>query len=189
MNQNPKSRQRLSPEQRRSQLINLAMQVFAKDGLERAGHGDIAKLASVSTATVFNYFPTREDLVEAVLEEIRVHIRTMFNNLGTAKAENAIGVRVMVAGFDQLINTQPDLVKVFLRWSVAFGHDIREAYLNFQEELLDSVSSRLMNAGPDRSDGRIILGSAHMYALMRLDRTSDDVTERFIERLLSVLGE
>ena len=171
------------------QLIEMAMQVFAKDGLERAGHGDIAKLANVSTATVFNYFPTREDLVEAVLEEMRTHIRTMFERLGTVKAENSIGVRAMVAGFDQLITTQPDLIKVFLRWSVAFGHNIREAYLDFQEELLDSVSSRLINAGPDRSDARIILGSAQMYALMRLDRTSDDVTERFIERLLSVLGE
>ena len=56
---------RLSPEERRVQLPETAMDVFAKMGIERAGHGDIAKRADVSTPTVFNYFPTRALLVES----------------------------------------------------------------------------------------------------------------------------
>lgn len=183
------SRQRLDPQARRRQLIDVAMQVFAKDGLERAGHGDIAKLANVSTATVFNYFPTREDLVDAVLEEIRGQIRAMFAAMGETKAETAMGVRVMVAAFDHLIQTRPDMVKVFLRWEVAFGHYIRKTYLAFQDEVLDAIHKRLINSPSDRSDARIILGSAHLYSQMRLDGTADEVTERFVERLLSVLGE
>ena len=179
------TRQRLSPEARRQQLIELAMAVFAKDGLERAGHGDIAKLAGVSTATVFNYFPTREDLVDSVLDYIRGQIRAMFDLMG----EGTMGVGVMVTGFNYLIETQPDLVKVFLRWSVAFGDSNRSAFLDFQEELLNAISSRLKSPQADRSEARIILGAADMYALMKLDNTPPDVIERFINRLLSVLGE
>jgi len=183
------TRQRLSPEERKSQLTQIAMTVFATDGLERAGHGDIAKLAGVSTATVFNYFPTREDLVESVLEEIRTRIRSLFSALGTTKTETGTGLRMMVLAFDNLIKTNPDMVKVFMRWETAFGHDIRKTYLEFQEEILDEIQSRLLNDRPDRSDARIIIGGAYVYSQMRLDGTAEDVIERFVERLLSVLGE
>jgi len=161
------------------------MEVFAKDGLERAGHGDIAKLAGVSTATVFNYFPTREDLVEAVLNHIRGQLRSMFNLMG----DGIMGIDVMIGGFNLLIESQPNLVKTFLRWSVAFGDSNRAAFLDFQEELLNEISARLKNPQKDRSEARIILGAADMYALMKLDNTPEDVIARFIERLLTVLGE
>ncbi len=183
------TRQRLSPEARRKQLIELAMEVFASQGIERAGHTEIAKLAGVSTATVFNYFPTRDDLVVAVLGEIRKQVRAMFAAMGDAKTDSAVGVRIMVAGFDYLIETQSNLIKCFLRWSVAFGDTNRAAFLSFQDELLSEISQRLKNAQPDRSDARIILGAADMYALMKLDNTPPDVIERFVDRLLSVLGE
>jgi len=179
------TRQRLSPEARREQLINTAMQVFASEGLERAGHGDIAKLAGVSTATVFNYFPTRDDLVDAVLQHIREQVRAMFKLMG----DGAMGITTMVAGFDYLISTQPDLVKTFLRWSVAFGDTNRQAFLDFQDELLTAITERLKGPQKDRSNARLIIGAADMYALMKLDNTPEDVIERFVERLVSVLGE
>ncbi len=183
------TRQRLSPEARKAQLIEIAMKVFATDGLERAGHGDIAKLAGVSTATVFNYFPTREDLLESVLEELRAKIRGLFAALGDGKTQTGNGLRMMVTAFDHLIKNDPDMVKVFMRWETAFGHDIRKSYLKFQEEILDGIQSRLLNSRPDRSDARIIIGGAYVYSQMRLDGTAEDVIERFVERLLSVLGE
>ena len=40
------------------------VEVFARRGIGRGGHADIAEIAQVSVATVFNYFPTREDLVD-----------------------------------------------------------------------------------------------------------------------------
>jgi len=183
------TRQRLDPQARRRQLIDIAVEVFALDGLERAGHGDIAKQAGVSTATVFNYFPTRDELVEAVLDEIRTKIRVLFAALGDTKTESSTGLRMMVGAFDNLIKAYPDMVKVFMRWETAFGHDIRKSYLEFQEEILDEIQTRLLNSGPDRSDARIIIGAAYVYSQMRLDGTPEDVIERFVERLLTVLGE
>ena len=63
-------RTRLSPDERNRQLMAHAIAVFARRGLGRAGHAEIAERAGVSVATVFNYFNTREDLVDAVLTEI-----------------------------------------------------------------------------------------------------------------------
>lgn len=69
-------RTRLSPLKRKQQLMEIALEVFARRGIGRGGHADIAEIAQVSVATVFNYFPTREDLVDEVLN----HVVRQFSN-------------------------------------------------------------------------------------------------------------
>ena len=72
-------RTRLSPEARREQLMQCAIEVFSKRGLGRAGHAEIAELAQVSVATVFNYFSSREQLVDNVL----IQIEDFFSDIPT----------------------------------------------------------------------------------------------------------
>jgi AcrR family transcriptional regulator len=66
--------------QRTRQLIaDTARQLFAERGFEAVPVAEIAAAAEVSEATVFNYFPTKEDLVygrmEAFEEELLSSIR------------------------------------------------------------------------------------------------------------------
>src|SRR5690348_6718582 len=61
---------RLAPTERREQLLTCALRIFARRGLGEARHAEIAKEAGVSVATTFFYFPTRTDLVTAVLDEV-----------------------------------------------------------------------------------------------------------------------
>ncbi|WP_428646186.1 TetR/AcrR family transcriptional regulator [Roseibium sp.] len=50
------------------QILQAAMEVFARDGLASARMEDIAKRAGISKATVYLYFKTKEDLVSALLD-------------------------------------------------------------------------------------------------------------------------
>src|SRR5947209_20058922 len=66
--------------QRTRQLIaDTARQLFAERGFEGVPVAEIARAAEVSEATVFNYFPTKEDLfysgLEAFEEELLESIR------------------------------------------------------------------------------------------------------------------
>ncbi len=81
-------RTRLSPQKRKLQLMEIALEVFAKRGIGRGGHADIAEIAQVSVATVFNYFPTREDLVDDVLNFVvrQYSIFLQVNRLGEQEA-------------------------------------------------------------------------------------------------------
>ena len=63
-------RRRLPPEERRAQLLSIAIDVFADRGLGAARHAEIAERAGVAVSTVFAYFETREALVDAVLREV-----------------------------------------------------------------------------------------------------------------------
>jgi AcrR family transcriptional regulator len=50
-------------QQTRQAITDTALRLFAGHGFERVSVAQIAREAEVSEATVFNYFPTKEDLV------------------------------------------------------------------------------------------------------------------------------
>jgi AcrR family transcriptional regulator len=54
--------------QTRQLLADTARRLFAERGFENVSVAEIARAADVSEATVFNYFPTKEDLVYVGLE-------------------------------------------------------------------------------------------------------------------------
>ena len=49
-------------------ILTAAEQVFARDGLHAAKVDDIAVQAGVSVGTLYNYFPDREGLLQALME-------------------------------------------------------------------------------------------------------------------------
>ena len=55
-------------QQTRQLLADTARRLFAERGFENVSVSEIARVADVSEATVFNYFPTKEDLVYSGLE-------------------------------------------------------------------------------------------------------------------------
>ena len=62
-------RQRLSPEDRERMILEGAVRYFAANGFD----GDTRALArslGVSQALIFHYFPTKEDLIDRVYEEV-----------------------------------------------------------------------------------------------------------------------
>lgn len=51
-------------------LIAAAADLFAKNGISATATAEVAKALNVSHGTVFIHFPTREDLIIAVLDEV-----------------------------------------------------------------------------------------------------------------------
>jgi TetR/AcrR family transcriptional regulator len=52
------------PEERRSQIMNGAMQAFAEHGYDKCSVADVAELAGVSKALLFHYFNTKAELYD-----------------------------------------------------------------------------------------------------------------------------
>lgn len=117
-------RTRLNPEKRKQQLLEIGIEVFARRGIGRGGHADIADIAQVSVATVFNYFPTREDLVEAVLSDVEQHFSDFLNN----NIDPNIPVRKNLQNLsEQLIDAVLDetqWIKIWFEWSTSTREDV-----------------------------------------------------------------
>ena len=53
----------------RARLLAAARELFAERGMQRTSIAEIAAHADVATGSFYNYFPTKEELLDALLEE------------------------------------------------------------------------------------------------------------------------
>ncbi|MGL4933597.1 MAG: TetR/AcrR family transcriptional regulator [Aeromonas sp.] len=139
-------RTRLSPEARRSQLMECAIEVFSRRGIGRAGHAEIAEQAKVSVATVFNYFNTREELVDEVLTEIEGVVNQMLSQAygepGSIldKIERHVGLSV------ELAYDQPDYAAIWLEWSSSVREEVWPRYTQLLDQSLELIANELQTA-------------------------------------------
>jgi len=62
-------------DERRSHILRAAEVCFARDGFHRATIADVCKQAGVSTGAVYVYFPNKEAIVSAMLQEAQAKRR------------------------------------------------------------------------------------------------------------------
>lgn len=67
-------------ERTRQLLADTARRLFCERGFEQVSVAEIARAAEVSQATVFNYFPNKEDLVYSRLETFQDQLLTAIRN-------------------------------------------------------------------------------------------------------------
>ncbi len=187
------TRKRLPPEERRAQLLETALEVFARRGFGRAGHGEIAEAADVAVSTVFVYFPTRRDLVQAVLAEVgRFYLDLAVRVHAQEKPCREILWDHRVA-FHESIDTHPHHSRIALDWSTAIREDLWPQYLEFMENLVANhirTIERGQQAGdvdpsvdPDTS-ARMLIASAQMTAQLRLAGTDEAQVDRMADLLI-----
>lgn len=185
---------RLSPDERRRQLLDCALVVFARRGLGQARHAEIARGAGTSVATVFNYFPSREALVSAVLGEVGRFI--LDDVLAPIQDANVPAPEVLTRSalaFANAVQHHPDHARVWLEWSTAVREDVWPAYLTFQDRvfaLLGATAERGRREGSlpaalDTDDAvRLLVGSAHMIAQMQFSGLDPARVRHFIESIV-----
>lgn len=86
-------------EERRRHILRTAEACFARDGFHRATIADVCREAGVSTGAVYVYFPNKEAIVRAILED--------------AQAERQAELRAARAGED---GRTTETARVLLRW-------------------------------------------------------------------------
>lgn len=66
---------------KQQRIIDTAMKLFVTNGFHATPTSKIAKKAKVSVGTLFNYFHTKEDLIEAIYIYIKLHSKATFLEL------------------------------------------------------------------------------------------------------------
>lgn len=147
-------RTRLSPEARREQLMQCAIEVFSKRGLGRAGHAEIAQLAQVSVATVFNYFSSRELLVDHVLIQVEDFFSNMVrkNFIDIDEASNHThqssksahqAIHDYLADFVDAAISNPQFTYIWLEWSSSIREDTWPRYLTLLDSNITIISNKI----------------------------------------------
>ena len=180
-------RKRLPPEQRKAQLLETALEVFARRGFGRAGHAEIAEAAGVAVSTVFLYFKTREALVDAVIAEIGrfyLDLALKIHNQEKSCRQILIDHR---AAFHGSLETHPHHARLALDWSTALREELWPRYIEFTDRLVANHMRTIrrgqaggevpMSVDPETS-ARMLIGSAQMTAQQRLVGADAEMVDR-----------
>lgn len=88
----PVRRQRLAPEARAAQILDVAARLLLEEGFTEVSMERLGREAGISKALVYNYFPNRNDLLRALLER----------EIGALRASQATAVKA-AESFEDLI--------------------------------------------------------------------------------------
>ena len=186
------TRKRLSPEKRKQQLLETAIDLFAEKGIGEAKHADIARHVGISTAATFVYFPTREALLEEVVDEVGRYFLAFFNDVEPHQGGAPAILKALSARALLVLDEKPNYMKVWLGWSTRFDLELRSRYMAVQEQILSKVSEILWAcedsiSKENRDDARILLSASHTLALMKLDGEPEEKIERFTDHTIEVV--
>lgn len=192
----PTKRRRLPPEERRAQLLSIAIDVFADRGIGAARHAEIAERAGVAVSTVFVYFPTREALVDAVLDEVADFFLQAAERLHGQDKGCVEILRDVGNAFLDFVRTHRSQAIVWLEWGAAVREDVWPRYRAFTEAIV-AITRRTLDRGqvqgcvPRHADAeglaRLFASSSQSIARLQLSDVDADTIERFQETVLRAI--
>jgi TetR/AcrR family hemagglutinin/protease transcriptional regulator len=191
------TRRRLPPAERRAQLLDCALAVFARRGIGAGRHAEVAGEAGVSVATTFVYFPTRADLVDAVLDEVGRFYTEIALGVHDSADPAPVVLQAHAAAFAASVDTHPDHARIWLDWSSAVRDDVWPRYQAMEDGVVAIIAGTLARGQregtltPDihPDDGaRIAIGAGHMIARMKLSGRPEAEVERFLGAMVRSLA-
>ncbi|MFD8705928.1 TetR/AcrR family transcriptional regulator [Kitasatospora sp. NPDC059648] len=194
----------LKKQQTRELLADTALVLFAERGFEQVTVAEVARAAGVSPNTVFNYFPTKEDLFFDRQDEVVAHLAEVVRRRPAgSSAVDAVRADLLagVAGGDPTVGLNPE-VNAFWR-IIADSPALRARLLELGERAeaaLAAVLAEESGADPEDPFPGIVAGAvagAHRAVLAEIRRAmvagepAGAVRERIeaaVERAFGLLG-
>jgi len=133
-------------EKKRIHILETAMILFNQNGFDATPTSKIAKKAKISVGTLFNYFPTKAELIQTIYVEVKIHSRRIFlQNL----KENSSEHDNLLSMWRTVINwgvENPEEFKYLEMFSSSpyinqfKSEKTLETYQKFRESILDALS-------------------------------------------------
>lgn len=99
----------------RQAIIDAAMHIIADKGLEATSIDELMQAAGMARATFYNYFQSRDDVLTAVVEQVRQHLHEKIESAIPHDYPPQVLVACMMYGILQYSLNQPCLGWVLVR--------------------------------------------------------------------------
>src|SRR6202021_1550770 len=158
----------------RNAILDAATRLFAERGLTAAPTSEISKLAGIAEGTLFTYFQTKDDLINALYREIKLELADAM--MSDFPRKKSVGTRLRHV-WDRWVNwgvANPEQQKVLAQLTVSevLTKESRDAgsapFVEFQAMIHDAIEQGLF-----RNDVPVELISRSLAALVE---TTVDLT-------------
>jgi AcrR family transcriptional regulator len=170
------ARRRLPPEQRETQILEAALAVFSRRGYDKATVPDIAREAGIAVGTIYNYFPSKREVLVAITEK---YIIAPFKEVANNPPQNG-EFGFIFSLIEERLNFGMEGVEIFIPLFVEILHDpeLRRDYadkairpvMNMMEKLVESriKAGAFREANPSvitRAIGGMVIGFMLLYRM------------------------
>jgi AcrR family transcriptional regulator len=139
----------------RQEIADQAMRLFVQRGFDRVTVAEVAAAAAVSEKTVFNYFPTKEDLF---FDEVPARGQALVEAIGTREPGESIlaGLRRLQVGECRRLSSPGfALFARIIEQSPALQAKELQVMAGFSQTLAGAIQAEL---GVDERDARVAAG-------------------------------
>jgi AcrR family transcriptional regulator len=173
--------ERKSKEERREEILNAALAVFAEHGLDGSSTEDVARRAGISQPYVFRLFGTKKDLFTAVIARCFRQTLEQFQRAAEGKrGEDAL--QAIGEAYGQLLATD----RVYLRsqmqaYAACEDPQIREVVREGYGDLV-AYAERVSGADPATISAFFAKGMLmNVLSSMHLDNPTEPWAQRLLE--------
>jgi len=149
----PRPKPRLKARDRRSQILAAALEVVAEHGFHGTPTRELARRAGVSEALVFRHFPTKENLIRAILADVGFEERIQFMESHLVHMPPRQALKTIAEHLLTNLRERPDLFRVVFFGILETPHLAREFYQKFLSRLLALETRLFERAFAERTDG------------------------------------
>ena len=173
----------------RQTLLDAAMEIYAQDGISSLTLNDLANKANVSNGTIYNYFKTREEVLEAVSIELANqfsdYITLISSNIESGSHRTVIGIRMFI----QRALVEPNWARALLH-IVHFDKGMRSVLANaVRKDLRAGLIEGIFNYVDEEIALTLFISSAIGLLINIVEgryHEGDDL--KLIEMILKALG-
>lgn len=133
--------------ERRRELLDVALSVFAQRGYHQTRISDIIEAASVARGTFYLYFESKQAIFEALLDDVLSRIRgaVVGVEIGAGARPLRDQIHTTLVNLLSLVQAEPRLSRLVLREAVGLDPKIDEKLAAFYDELHRWLTDSLMN--------------------------------------------
>lgn len=150
---------RLPREQRREQLLGVALEIFSRHGYHKASMDDIAESAGVSKPVLYQHFPGKRELYLALVDDNLDQLAARLLTALQSSTVNRTRVESMLNVYFDFVADSPQAYRLIFHTDQLADTEIRERFENFHMGVAEAIGSVL---GPNAG-----ISQAHAVMLAR----------------------
>lgn len=149
---------RLPAEERRNQILDVAIQVFARNGYAATGTADIATAAGVGEPTIYRYFDSKQDLYLEALQRSGDEVMANWRRIAAENADPVSALLLIGTWYHQTLQWKPEILKLRARSMVegpTLGAELgKRTYLELRE-FIEGLFGRARDEGRIAGDSDV----------------------------------
>ncbi len=133
-------------------IMDSAAAIFAKEGYPAAKMQDVAKACGATKSMLYHYYPTKDDLLFAMLQEHLQRLITAMEEALASKASTRERLQMMVEAYTQKSNQSRRRHMVAMNDVKFLPKATQTPLINLQRQLTELVTRLLRELNPDLPD-------------------------------------